>query len=137
MEGNELSERDKKFVLQCELIDAAKDGDIESIKSLISKGVDIHAHDDEVLLHAAKADAVSVFEFFSSSSFGLDIFDDRIIHVVTENKSTQIAEFLIKHSAISGKKLNIKGSHKTQFFEMQTALYEKKLLDEDLKKPNI
>ena len=134
MEDNELSERDKKFLLQSQLIYAAEDGDIESIKSLISQGADVHA--DDVLLRAAKANAVSVFEFFASSNIEIDIFDDLVIHVAMENKSMKVVKFLIEYSAIICKELNPKGSYKNQFLEIQTSLYEKKLLEEDFKRLN-
>lgn len=137
MKNSELSDRDKNFVLQCQLNDAAIEGDIERISSLLSQGVDVHAHDDEILLHAARANAVRTFEFFASCNIEMDIFDDLVIHVAMESKSMKVIKFLIEHSAIIGRELNPEGSYKNQFTEIKNSIYEKRLLEADFKKNHL
>lgn len=135
MQNYVLSDQDRQFFLKCQLFEASKKGDVELIQSLITQGADVRADHCEVLLHAAKADAVNVFKFLSSIDNQLDILEPRIIYVCMEYNSLAVIKFLINYAAKVDRPINIESDYKNQFIEIKTSMDEQKLLQEDYKTP--
>jgi ankyrin repeat protein len=82
------------------LIKACETGDLKKVKSLVSRGVNIHSHNDAALYCAAEYGHLNVVQYLiEQGSKGFDKLDDYILPRSAEKGHFEIVKFLVEQGA--------------------------------------
>ena len=92
-------DKQEKENLDQKLIEAAQNGDLVLVKSLLNQGADIHAQDDEALFWAGQKGNLEIVKYLVKKGADIHAENDYVLQIAAKNGHLAVVKYLVKKGA--------------------------------------